>query len=267
MINPNLEQGHHWYYWVYLMNKSTFVAFSTVPRKANFAELHCIGLIGNCANLPLDYEEVLTKSGERWWQGSMSSPETQSRCHSQKSWQELHLSLSKAMLCCSLEGSKAWTLGCYGFPRAQIPSLTCLGFSEKKPQTHRTLVSAWIGATASNKKAQTRKARNKKSNFWSFGARGGQILVLFSTFGRDSVWFIAKTFILHRSVGVPPPAPQPLFLLASSIFSICISPWSPQEEPQYHSSRQNLRSPKSFCSFTLYTQLSFQLLARKYFFF
>lgn len=134
MINPNLEQGHHWYYWVYLTNKSTFLAFSTVPRKANFAELPCIGLIGNCANLPLDYEEVLTKSGERWWQGSMSSPETQSRCHSQKSWQELHLSLGKATLCCSPEGSKAWTLGCYGFPRAQTPSLTCLGFSEKNPK-------------------------------------------------------------------------------------------------------------------------------------
>lgn len=173
------------------------------------------------------------------------------------------------MLCCSPESSEAWTLGCQGFPRAPTPSLTCLGFPEKKKrQNHRTLISAWIGATASKKKKyiEEESYSETKQQFLSFYARGGQIPILFYTFGRDVIWFIAKTFILHRSVHVPPPAPQPLFLLASSIFIICISPRSPQEEPQHRSSRQNLRLSKSFCSFTLYTQLSFQLLARKYFF-
>ena len=54
MISPNLEQGHHHHYLVYLTSKSMCLDFLTIPTKVNFAELHCIGLIGTCANLPLD---------------------------------------------------------------------------------------------------------------------------------------------------------------------------------------------------------------------
>lgn len=153
MTNPNLEKGHHCHYRVYLKNKPMCLGFLSVPRRDNSAELHCTRLIGNCANLPLDYGEVLTKSGERSLQGCISSPGGQSGCHSQKRWQELHTSLSRTMPCCSPERSDAWTLGCQGFPRAPTPSWTCLGFPEKKPQI---LISAWIGATTSKKKKKYR---------------------------------------------------------------------------------------------------------------
>lgn len=38
------------------------LGFLTVPRKVHFAVFHCTGLIGNYANIPLDYGKVLTKS-------------------------------------------------------------------------------------------------------------------------------------------------------------------------------------------------------------
>lgn len=131
------------------------------PRKPKFAKFHWASLISNCANLSLDYGEVLTKGKDGDQAVFPLWEDTAADGISRKGgWS--HIWAAAKELCAAFwKAAKPELWNATAF--LELKNIIHLSvFVCKKTQTNRTLISFWIGATTSIKKHKGEKfLRNK----------------------------------------------------------------------------------------------------------